>query len=97
MANRKQVSLKYQTRGERVLKVKAVKPKDTMTAHLNLHTHALGKFYAGYVLSKEGRQLNTAEAIDELSIAGAMVKLPREMLESSGFEVPDAVASAQAV
>lgn len=66
-------------------------PKTTATAHLNLNTHALGKFYAGYVLSKEGRQLNTAEAIDELSIAGAMVKLPREMLESSGFEVPQAV------
>lgn len=80
--------VKYQTRGERVLKVKP--QKYTMTAHLNLTTHALGKFYAGYVLSKEGRQLNTAEAIDELSIAGALVKLPREMLESSGFEVPQA-------
>lgn len=82
--------LKYGTRNERVLKVKPTKQKDTMTAHLNLATHALGKFYAGYVLSKEGRQLNTAEAIDELSIAGAMVKLPREMLESSGFDVPQA-------
>lgn len=90
MTNRKQVPLKYQTRGERVLKDKMQKAKTTATAHLNLATHALGKFYAGYVLSKEGRQLNTAEAIDELSIAGAMVKLPREMLESSGFEVSQA-------
>jgi hypothetical protein len=80
--------VKYQARTERVVKTKS--NKNTMTAHLNLNTHALGKFYAGYVLNREGRQLNTAEAIDELSIAGALVKMPREMLESSGFEVPPA-------
>lgn len=74
-------------------KMKKTVARTTATAHLNLNTHALGKFYAGYVLSKEGRQLNTAEAIDELSIAGALVKLPREMLESSGFEVPQAQAA----
>lgn len=61
--------------------------KTTATAHLKLNTHALGKFYAGYVLNTEGRQLNTAEAIDELSAAGAVVKLPREILESSGFQI----------
>lgn len=78
---------KYATRGERVVNEKPLKEKTTATAHLNLNTHALGKFYAGYVLNKEGRQLNTAEAIDELSVAGAMVKLPRELLEASGFPV----------
>lgn len=72
------------------MKRQAQAPKTTATAHLNLNTHALGKFYAGYVLQTQKRILNTAEAIDELSIAGAMVKLPREMLESSGFDVPTA-------
>lgn len=79
--------LKYPTRRERV--IKAPKEKTTATAHLGIPTHALGKLYAGYVLQVEGRQLNTAEAIDELSRAGAAVKLPRELLESSGF-VPQA-------
>lgn len=75
--------VKHPTRATRV------KPgKETATVHLNLKTHALGKFYAGYVLSTQRRQLNMAEAIDELTIAGAMVKLPREMLESSNFVAP---------
>lgn len=69
-------------------KVKMTPTKTTATAHLGLETHALGKMYAGFVLQTENRILNTAEAIDELSIAGALVKLPRELLESSGFIVP---------
>jgi hypothetical protein len=76
------VNLRTRTRG------KTCKHKETATVHLNVRTHALGKIYAGYVLSTQNRQLNTAEAIDELAITGAMEKLPREMLESSKFVAP---------
>lgn len=82
----------YPTRRERVATqtppAEDPKEKTTATAHLNLATHSLGKLYAGYVLNVQGRQLNTAEAIDELSMAGARKIMPRELLESSGFEIP---------
>lgn len=86
-------TLLYRTRGERVVKAKSPKEKTTSTAHLAMATHALGRLYQGFVLQKEARQLNTAEAIDELSRAGALVKLPREFLEASGFQVPTATVN----
>lgn len=61
--------------------------KTTATAHLDLKSHSLANIYRGFVLNTEGRQISPAQAMDELIMLGAVKKLPRPVLESSGFNI----------